>query len=65
MSEYTITVQRTIQEDDPLPHDSKVTVMRMTLSGRVSVFLEQGDKAERIAAGERAKALGFMVCFGD
>jgi hypothetical protein len=59
MSEYTITVQRTIQ------HDSKVTVMRMTLSGRVSVFLEQGDKAERIAAGERAKALGFMVCFGD
>lgn len=65
MNEYTITVQRTIQEEEPAPHDAKVTVMRMTLAGKVSMFIERGDKAARIAAGERAKELGFMVVFGD
>jgi hypothetical protein len=65
MKEYTITVQCTSQEEEPIPCYSKVTVMRMTLSGKVSVFVEQGDKADRIAAGEHAKALGFMAVFGD
>ena len=65
MSEHTITVQRTYQSDDPIPHDAKVTVMRMTFSGKVSMFIEQGDKADRIAAAERAKMLGFMIVFGD
>lgn len=65
MTEYTVTVQRTEQREDPIPHDAKVTVMRMTLAGKVSMFIEQGDKAARIAAGERAKELGFMVVFGD
>jgi hypothetical protein len=63
--DHTITVQRTYSSDDPIPHDSKVTVMRMTLSGKVSMFIEQGDKADRIVAAERARLLGFMVVFGD
>lgn len=63
--EHIITVQRVDAEAEPIPHDNPVTVFRMHFNGRVIVHFEHGEKADRIAAAERAKALGIMAVFGD
>ena len=65
MTDHVITVQRVVESDDPIPHDARVTIMQMHINGKVTVRVEHGDKADRIAAGEYAKRLGFMAVFGD
>lgn len=65
MTEHIVTVQKVVEKEEPAPHNANVTVMRMTFCGKVSMYFEQGDKADRIAAAERAHRRGVMVVFGD
>jgi hypothetical protein len=37
----------------------------MHTNGRVIVHFEHGEKADRIAAAEKARTHGIMVVFGD
>jgi len=65
MSEHTITIQKKVELEDPIPHDTFVTVCRMHFNGKVVVHVERGDAADRIKAAQVAEARGVMVVFGD
>jgi hypothetical protein len=69
MTQHIITVTRLQDELDDDPQVERtpriVTEFRMHFNGQVIMSIETGDKADRIAAGQRAQHLGFMVCFGD
>lgn len=69
MTQHIITVTRLDDELDDDPQIERnprvVTEFRMHFNGNVIMSIETGDKAARIAAGERAQHLGMMVVFGD